>query len=332
MIPYIKYHKLLIYIAFFVIITQSNAQTTTTNKHVIQWVGQFPMANKTAKTKKSGWISRFLFGKKNDFEIIKPVAILASSPQDFSILDQGSGTIFNIKDNHKKIPKILKKNKTNFPSLVSFSALPNYEILFTDSRLNKIFKLNEKEKKLVVLNKNLQLQQPTGIAYSKITNEIWVVETAAHKISILNEKGELIKTIGKRGVAPGEFNFPTDIWIDNSGKAYVIDSMNFRIQIFDKNGEIISIFGEPGNATGYFARPKGIATDSFGNIYITDVLYHTVQVFDISGNYLYKFGEQGRGKGQFWMPFGIYIDATNFIYVTDSYNSRIQIFKLVDKS
>lgn len=331
MIPDYKYHKLLLYLIFFVVNTQSNAQKTTTEMHSVQWVGQFPMVNKTTKTKKLGWVSKFLFGKKNDFEIIKPIAILASSPKEFYILDQGSGTIFNIKDNHKKIPKVLKKNKTNFPSLVSFSSIPNYEILFTDSRLNKIYQLNEKEKKLVVLNKTLQLQQPTGIAYSKITNEIWVVETAAHKISILNKNGELIKTLGKRGIGPGEFNFPTDIWIDNFGKAYVVDTMNFRIQIFNKNGEIISIFGEQGNATGYFARPKGIATDSFGNIYVTDVLYHTVQVFDISGNFLYKFGEQGRGKEQFWMPSGIYIDANNFIYVSDSYNSRIQIFKLVDK-
>lgn len=338
--PYIKYHKFLIYLIFFFVIdTQSNAQkiitpinkNITTERHSIQWVGQFPMVNETSKTRKSGWISRILFGRRNTPEITKPIAILASNPNVFSILDQGSGTIFNIKNKTKKIPRTLKKTKINFPSLVSFCAIPNKEILFTDSRLNKIFKLNEKEKKLVVFNENLQLQQPTGIAYSKETNEIWVVETAVHRISILNEQGELIRTIGKRGNGSSEFNFPTSIWIDKIGNAYIIDALNFRVQIFNKEGKVISVFGEVGNATGYFARPKGIATDSKGNIYISDALYNTVQVFDISGNFLYQFGKQGRGKEQFWMPAGIYIDPNDFIYVADMYNARIQIFKLINK-
>ncbi|MCF6346721.1 MAG: 6-bladed beta-propeller [Flavobacteriaceae bacterium] len=297
----------------------------------VQWVSQFPLFKGQKEVSKKGWFAKFIFGKKNTFKIIKPIDIIAINPDSFYILDQGVGTIFTINESKKKIPKVLKKNKVSFNSLVNFCSFTNDEILFTDSRLNKIFKLNESQKKLEVLNENIKLQQPTGIAYSIISKEVWVVDTGAHRISVLNEQGELIKTIGKRGVASGEFNFPTSIWIDKIGNVYVIDAMNFRIQVFNKTGEVISIFGEAGNATGYFARPKGIATDSFGNIYITDALYHTVQVFDISGNFLYQFGEQGRGKEQFWMPSGIYIDEKNYIYIADSYNSRIQIFQLINE-
>ncbi len=295
----------------------------------VQWVNQFPLLKEQKKKSNKGWFSRLVFGRKYNPQITKPVGILATSPDDFSVLDQGSGTLFKIKNKEKRISKILKKSKLNFPSLVDFCAFSKSEILFTDSRLNKVFRLNEKQKNIDVLNDDLQLQQPTGIAYSKISNEIWVVETGAHRISILDENGKLIKTIGKRGVAPGEFNFPTSIWIDKLDKVYVIDAMNFRLQILNKDGTVISVFGEPGNATGYFARPRGVATDSYGNIYITDALYHTVQIFDISGNYLYNFGKQGRSKEQFWMPSGIYIDDKNNIYVADSYNARIQIFQLI---
>tara|TARA_R110001583_G_scaffold114876_3_gene265344 strand:- start:8291 stop:9304 length:1014 start_codon:yes stop_codon:yes gene_type:complete len=299
--------------------------------YTVKWVGQFPVVDGAKKTKKSGWLAKFIFGKKNNPEITKPIAILALNPSEYSILDQGSGTLFEIKDNEKKISKTFKKSKINFPSLVSYCKTPTNKLLITDSRLNAIYILNEEEKKLTVLNSKLKLLQPTGIAYSVLSKEIWVVETAAHRISILNEQGELIKTIGKRGVGSGEFNFPTSIWIDKSGNAYVIDTMNFRIQIFNKKGEIISIFGEIGNATGYFARPKGIATDTYGNIYITDALFHSIQVFDISGNFLYQFGNQGRNKEQFWMPSGIYIDDENYIYIADSYNSRVQLFQLIKK-
>lgn len=324
-------------VLFLFIFTYASAQEPAkseddnpTDTHRIQWVSQYPVeGNKKESSSFIDQVARFIFGKKDIPEITKPNAILASSPSSFYIMDQGSATLFSVLNNEKHIPKILKKADLNFPSLVNLCAFRNNEILFTDSRINKIYLLNEEQEKLSVLNKELQLNQPTGIAYSTITKEIWVVETAAHQISILNEQGQRIKTIGKRGSAPGEFNYPTSICIDNKGNAYVIDGMNFRVQIFDAGGKLISVFGEPGNATGYFARPKGIACDTFGNIYISDALYHTVQIFDISGNFLYNFGEQGRDQGQFWIPSGIFIDNNNYIYVADSYNARIQIFQLI---
>ncbi len=296
----------------------------------VKWVNQYPTLKEQKKNSKKGWLTKLILGKRNIIGLTKPIDIVALNPDSYFVLDQANAIIFKINYNEKKIPKKFRKNNFDFSSLVSLSNFRNSEILFTDSRLNKIFKFDESQKMLESLNDEILLDQPTGIAYSEVSKEIWVVETAAHRISVLNEQGQLIKKVGKRGTAPGEFNFPTAIWIDKSGNVYVVDTMNFRIQIFNKEGEIISVFGEIGNATGYFARPKGIATDSYGNIYITDALYHTVQIFDIKGNFLYQFGDQGRGKGQFWMPSGIYIDDNNYIYVADSYNSRIQIFKLTN--
>jgi len=323
--------KFIISILLFFIFTSGNSQELpyAEKDNIIQWVGQFPKAPGAINKAKSGWFARLVFGKKRIPQIIKPVAILKTSPDYYLVLDQGSNLIFKTNNDDKKIPKAFKKSKINFASLVGFCKVSNNEVLFTDSRKNKIFRFNENQKELTVFNKNIELQRPTGIAYSLVSKNIWVVETGAHRIVVLNEQGELIKTIGRRGNASGEFNFPTSIWIDKTDKVYVVDAMNFRIQVFNAQGEMLSTFGEAGNATGYFARPKGIATDSYGNIYITDALFHTVQIFDISGKFLYQFGEQGTGKGQFWMPSGIYIDDENYIYVADSYNSRIQIFKFV---
>ncbi len=312
-------------------VTYSNAQNSEENavnkespSYSVNWVFRFP----SEKHQKKGWLTRFLFGKKNTFQITKPVSIIALDSSTYTILDQGAGVIFSIKESKSDVLKAFKRSKLQFNSLVGVCKLPNQQLLFTDSRLNTIYEITKNKKQLLVFNKQINLQQPTGIAYSTTTNEVWVVETKAHRISVLTRDGKLVKTIGKRGIAKGEFNYPTAIWIDKRGNVYVVDAMNFRIQIFNLKGEVISVFGEAGNATGYFARPKGIATDSHHNIYITDALYHTVQVFDFSGNFLYKFGTQGRGNGEFWMPSGIYIDEKDYIYVADSYNASIQVFKL----
>lgn len=294
----------------------------------ISWVKQFPSSEKI-KTGIGKRIANFIFGNYK-LDLNRPVAVLAKNLDYCWTLDQENKTIlqFNTQKGDQS-PQLVNKKFNDFPSLVGLCFIPDNYILFTDSYTNKIYKVSDDGKKFQVLNESLLLDQPTGIAYSKTNREIYVVETDAHRIVVLDEKGKLKREIGQRGNVPGEFNFPTSIWIDDSGTVYVVDAMNFRIQIFDKADELISVFGTMGDATGYFARPKGIATDSYGNIYVADALFHVVQIFDQSGNFLYKFGEQGHDEGQFWMPSGIFIDQDNYIYVADSYNSRIQVFHLI---
>ncbi len=296
----------------------------------IRWVGEFPSEQKNSG--KKGLFDRigeFVFGKKPAV-LIKPVAVLAQSPELFWVLDQKNNSIALIE--HQKGATLNPKSKDDqsFNSLVGICELPNKNMLITDSRLNEIFLLTNGGKKVTVFKESLKLQQPTGIAYSGSKDEIWVLETKAHRIAILNSNGALLRTIGSRGNGPGEFNFPTHIWIDHQGFVYIVDSMNFRVQIFNNDGEWVSMFGQVGDATGYFARPKGIAVDSKGNIYVVDALFHTVQIFNREGQLLYNFGNQGHKSGDFWMPLGIYIDNDDYIFIADSYNSRVQIFQLIN--
>lgn len=310
--------------------SQNNLPITNKHEKIIRWIDQFPSSEKfEEKEGIKGKVINFIFGKDKHI-ISKPFNLLASNPQSYWVLDQGTGKINQIRNNSFENNKFLNKAFNGYTSLVGICALDENNLLFTDSHLPYIYQVDLKKKKVISINDSLSLNRPTGIAYSKLKKEIWVVETGANRILVLNYKGEVKKIIGKRGSGQGEFNYPTFIWIDKEGSVYIVDAMNFRIQIFNKNGEFVSMFGKNGDATGYFASPKGIATDSYGNIYIADALFHVVQIFDKKGNYLYAFGEQGKEKGQFWMPTGIYIDNENYIYVADSYNSRIQIFQLVN--
>lgn len=296
----------------------------------IRWVGEFPSEQKSSD--KKGLFDRigeFVFGKKPAV-LIKPVAVLAHSPEMYWVLDQKNNSIALIDQQKGTTLNPKSKDGKSFSSLVDICELPYNNLLITDSRLNEIFLLTPGGKKVTVFNDSLNLQQPTGIAYSSVKDEVWVLETKAHRISILNSKGVLLRTIGSRGNGPGEFNFPTHIWIDHQGFVYIVDSMNFRVQIFNIEGEWVTMFGQVGDATGYFARPKGIAVDSKGNIYVVDALYHTVQIFNRGGQLLYNFGNQGHKSGDFWMPLGIYIDSDDYIFIADSYNSRVQIFQLIN--
>jgi len=292
----------------------------------IRWIGQFPPVEADKKTSFSDRVSRLVFGQKPQ-EVVKPFGIVALHSQHYLILDQGAGTVFKCSDGEGQQLKSMKKADLDFPSLVGMCQIPGGDLLCTDSRKNLVFRISEDG--LSPLSATVSFHQPTGIAFCKNRDEVWVVETGAHRICVLNRSGEFVKYIGERGTVSGAFNYPTFIWVDEEGQVYIVDSMNFRVQVFDQQGRSLFSFGESGDATGYMARPKGVATDSEGNIYVADALFHAVQIFDGEGNYLYNFGKQGQGAGEFWMPAGIYIDKQDRIYVADSYNARIQVFQRV---
>jgi hypothetical protein len=294
----------------------------------IRWVTSLSSGNKVSETGFFEKIFNFIVGYE-PVVFSSPVNVFANGIQDYWIVNQGDGSILHWLNGSVEKAHAFKKDNSSFPSLIGICSYNSNDLLLTDSKLNRVFLLQADGKQLSLFSDTSRLERPTGIAFCRVTNEIWVVETGSHRISILDKNGKRIRTIGSRGTGPLEFNFPTYIWIDASGKVYIVDSMNFRVQILSSKGEFITSFGKQGNATGYFARPRGIATDSQGNIYVVDALFNVVQIFDAAGRLLYYFGSQGNGNYQFWMPSGIFIDKNDFIYVSDSYNGRVQIFQLV---
>lgn len=291
----------------------------------VGWIGQFPDTGREGERKWGERFSAILFGEKQ-MALVKPFGVVADGPGDLWVLDQGAGTFMEVEQGSERMSRALSRSKLSYPSLVGVCRGGEGELYFTDSRLNRFFRL--KGDGIGEMSGADELLQPTGIAYHPGTGEIWVSETAGHRIAVFDREGRLLRRIGKRGPAQGEFNFPTFLWIDAAGRIYVVDSMNFRVQVLDSSGNFLFCFGENGDGTGQMARPKGVATDSHGNIYLADALFHVVQVFDREGRYLANFGGQGRGEGEFWMPAGVYIDSQDRIYVADSYNARVQIFQL----
>ena len=325
---------LCMYLSTPVLFAQVNTDTRARgliHEGFIQWVAQYPDEGTRKNRNIFQKAGDLVLGKKTD-PVVKPVCSMAENKDNMWILSQGNGQVLKVENRRIRAATGKRKNDIqSYPSLVDLCALAGGEILFTDSQLNQVFMISEGGQEIRKFNIGKELEQPTGLAYSKEQGHVWIIETAAHRISVYNTEGDFLKSIGSRGSGPGEFNFPTHIWIDKDGIAYVVDAMNFRVQMFDKEGRYLSSFGKQGDATGCLARPKGIATDSDGNIYVADALFNSIQVFNARGELLYYFGGKGPGKSEFWMPAGIHIDQQDYIYVTDSYNNRIQIFQRTGK-
>jgi len=83
------------------------------------------------------------------------------------------------------------------------------------------------------------------------------------RIVKFTKDGKFIKTWGKKGTGPGEFNLPHSIAFDSRGRLLVADRSNKRIQLFDQDGKFLEEWKQFGEASGIFIMPDD-------TLYVTD--------------------------------------------------------------
>lgn len=174
-----------------------------------------------------------------------------------------------------------------------------------------------------------ELARPSGIA--RLGTHLLVVDSALHQVVVFGLQGDFMSKFGRRGQAPGEFNFPTHIAVDAQDRIYVTDSLNYRIQVFNADGQFVREFGSAGDGPGHFTRPKGVAVDPAGHVYVVDAVFGNVQIFNNEGLLLLDFCQSGSDAGQLWLPNAIAINSRNEIFVADAYNHRLQMFRYTGK-
>jgi len=88
-------------------------------------------------------------------------------------------------------------------------------------------------------------------------------ENTNARVVKFSKEGKYIKTWGKAGKAPGEFEAPHTFAMDSSGRLFVGDRGNNRIQIFDQDGKFLAEWKQ-------FSRPSGVYIDKNDVIYVAD--------------------------------------------------------------
>jgi sugar lactone lactonase YvrE len=176
---------------------------------------------------------------------------------------------------------------------------------------------------------NGELKRPVGLAFDNAKRELYVADTRAHVIRVFNTEGRLLRTLGKRGEEPGEFNFPTYIAL-SKGDLYVADTMNARVQVLDAaTGNMKLIVGARGLYVGNLVRPKGVSVDSEGNIYVVESYHDHLLVYNKRGEFLLPIGGTGQEIGSFYLPSGVWIDAKDRVFVADMFNGRVSLFQFL---
>lgn len=273
-------------------------------------------------------LRNFVFGEE-ETRMVRPTAVVEAGNVLY-VADPGVKGVHRFDTRRSKYRLIRGQQDSPLPSPVGLARGARGEIYVSDSKLAQVMVIQPGAGSATPLQLQGDLLQPTGLAFDASTRQLYVVDTGAHQIHVYDSNGHLVRSIGGRGVNPGQFNYPTLLWLSSEGHLYVTDTLNFRVQILDRKGKFVGMFGQAGDATGDAARQKGVATDQQGHVYVVDSLFHAVQIFGRDGRYLLTVGAQGQGRGEFWLPVGIYIDSHDAIYVTDTFNRRVQVFRYLD--
>jgi len=115
---------------------------------------------------------------------------------------------------------------------------------------------------------------------------VYILDYPSNIIKVFDNKGHLLKSIGRKGYGPGEF--PADsafsMAIDSKGKVIVLDKIKEIIQVFSEAGEFLRSWRVGFNAI-------GILVDTEDNVLIIGLKNNRIfHVYTEEGNWVYSFG------------------------------------------
>jgi sugar lactone lactonase YvrE len=145
----------------------------------------------------------------------------------------------------------------------------------TSGKGHQVFKFNPDGKVLLTLGKAGvagdgpgTFNRPSDVVVAA-NGDIFVADghggDSNARVVKFSKDGRFIKTWGKKGSGPGEFDTPHSIAMDSQGRVFVADLRNNRIQIFDQEGKYLTEWKQ-------FGMPGGLFIDKNDVLYVADSL------------------------------------------------------------
>lgn len=153
-------------------------------------------------------------------------------------------------------------------------------------------------------------RKPTDIAFDSAGYMYISDGYENYRVHKYTPEGELVKSWGRQGSGPGEFELSHCVRVDPDDRVMVADRTNNRIQFFDTEGNHLTEW------TGLH-HPDTIFIDGGGIVYIAE-LDQRVSIWTLEGEKLAEWGggEKSEKPGEFQgCPHGIWVDSHGDIYV-----------------
>ena len=206
-----------------------------------------------------------------DQRLINPVNIYIDDDDIKYVADPTVGVIFVFDQNNNLSDMLGKESKINPIDVV----VRGSRCYVTDFGSNRVFVLDKTtgreiarigiESKTDRMNSIGEL--PAG-EFSLISdlaldqqNNVYVTDKAAGRITLFNQSGKFIKTIGRMGDNIDEFVRPKGIAIDRENRIWIVDASTEVAKIYNQQAQLLLFFGLSGNEPGMMNLPAKIVLD-----------------------------------------------------------------------
>ncbi|HLA35355.1 MAG TPA: 6-bladed beta-propeller [Rhodocyclaceae bacterium] len=215
---------------------------------------------------------------------ISPVGIALGPEGQVFVADADLGLVARL-DRAGNPLESIGKGQLARPNGVAYDALRK-TIYVADTTAHKI-KIFDLEGKLLDEIGELgdgpgQFNFPTHIAIRH--NRLYVTDTMNARVQVLAlDSGTYQGTVGKRGMAIGDFTRPKGVAADGGRNIYVVEAYFDHLLIFNRRGEFLMPIGGVGDAPGQFHLPAGVWVDVRNRVFVADMMNSRVQVFQFLG-------------------------------------------------
>ncbi len=145
------------------------------------------------------------------------------------------------------------------------------------------------------------------------------------RIVKFSKDGKFIKTWGKVGKGPGEFDVPHGLAMDSAGRLFVADRSNDRIQIFDQDGKFLADWRQFGRPSGIYIRNDILySADSQSGEKFNKAFRQGIRIGSVKDGKVTAFINDGGAKIE--MPEGVAVDKDGNVFGGFTANQDVKKF------